>query len=123
MPTLGTGLLPERHLPERHLPERNGHLPEFFCLVFFVVFFLRFFYANIDTSVKLGPRSDKGLRFFFILQELSHNIFSNRSTLFILHYSFYTIHTTLFIQGQITLFILHCYGSPYFLSRTVIICN
>ncbi len=27
-------------------------------------FVLEFFEANIDTSVKLGPRSGKGLRFF-----------------------------------------------------------
>ncbi len=36
-------------------------------------FFGEFFEANIDTSVKLGPRSGKGLRFFFILHEMHYN--------------------------------------------------
>ncbi len=44
--------------------------------------------ANIDTSVKLGPpRSGKGLS-FFVMHEISHNNYSNRTTLGIRRYSY-----------------------------------
>ncbi len=47
----------------------------FLSLFLFLPFFLReVFMANIDTSMSIGPRSGKGLRFFSVLNGLTRKI-------------------------------------------------